>query len=182
MDKRSLVKAPVKPADFYGLDKLVASMGITDAQLAYLIGNSFRQTLADVVFMSQQIVDLGVLRNQATRGQRSARLSEASKISFVDYMNRIVMPYYSAKLHKTLRTGDLINLGDLQSIRSLVASDAGFRMIHTNDDFLSRPADIQAFSRSMGARATVFTVGGHVGNLWSPGVAEGMKAAVQDLL
>jgi hypothetical protein len=164
---------------YQGLDH---ALNLSNEQLEYLIGNSFQQTLTDVIFVSQQINDLGLLKTPATANRRNTREGEASRIGFETYMRRGAQPFWTHRLHSNWTEDQFVAQGDIQSLQSLVKTDSAYRMIHNLDDFLNDPAEIRAFAKGMGSRATLYPTGGHVGNLWEPNVSAHLTSAMSDLL
>ena len=164
---------------FDNLDKVLT---LNDDQLKYLIGNTFRQTLTDVVFVSQQINDIGLLKQPATSNRRNARYAEAARFDFTTYLKLAVAPYWQAQLGHGFTTDQLITGGDLAVLRSAVSTDPAYRMVHNADDFLNNPDLIQLWAKEMGSRAVIFPRGGHCGNLWSPDLDATVVNDAKDLL
>jgi hypothetical protein len=97
-------------------------------------------------------------------------------------MRRGAQPFWTHRLHSNWTEDQFVAQGDIQSLQSLVKTDSAYRMIHNLDDFLNDPAEIRAFAKGMGSRATLYPTGGHVGNLWEPNVSAHLTSAMSDLL
>lgn len=164
---------------FLGLDRALL---FSTTQLKYLIGSSFRQTLADTIFLSQEINDLGLLKVEASSGSRTARQLEAAAISFTDYMSRAVWPFWTQRLNQKWTLPEFINQADMLSLKDRLESDPAFRLLHNQDDFLTLPQDLQRLATRMGNRAVIYPYGGHVGNLWFDKNRADLLAAIRDLL
>jgi hypothetical protein len=67
-------------------------------------------------------------------------------------------------------------------VKDFVTSDPAFRLLHNQDDFLTRPEHLSEFAEAMGDRAVVYPYGGHVGNLWHQTNLDDIFAMVKDLL
>jgi pimeloyl-ACP methyl ester carboxylesterase len=167
------------PGYFFGLDRLVR---LSTVQSKFVIGNAFRQTLAEAIFASQQITDLGILTAPATRGSRSVRQAQAAAIPFLHYIQKVVLPFWNKKLGQAVTTEELVSQGDLYAVKDFVTSDPAFRLLHNQDDFLTRPEHLSEFAEAMGDRAVVYPYGGHVGNLWHQTNLDDIFAMVKDLL
>lgn len=158
-----LQRDPQDPKYFVDLDKAVT---LQPSQLQFLIGDSFRQTLGDTIFASQQVTDLGVLKQKASPLQQNARQAEARRYSFGDYLKVFAWPYWTKALNKSWTLEQFIAQGDLWSHMDWVANEPGLYMMHNLDDFITRPEQIVKIAKKMGSRAIIYPRGGHVGNLW----------------
>lgn len=158
-----LSRDPQDPMYFMGLDK---TLQLQKHQLQFLIGDSFRQTLGDTIFASQQVNDLGILKQKASPLQQNARQAEAKRYSFNDYLKTFAWPFWTKKLNKSWTLEQFIAQGDLWSHREWIAKEPGLRMMHNMDDFITQPEQITALAAKMGQRAIVYPKGGHVGNFW----------------
>lgn len=167
------------PTYFMGLDRI---LNLKDSHLKYLIGNAFRQTLADTIFLSQQIRDIGLLKVKADQWRRNAREAEAAKITFIQYLERGAWPFWIKKLGKDWSLDQFVEQGDMLAIRPLLARDSAFRLLHNADDFLTRSSDLEVVAEEMGPRAIVYPLGGHVGNLWGEQNKKDLLSQVSDLL
>lgn len=166
------------PMYFLGLDRVLP---LTSAQGQYLIGNSFRQTLADTLFVSQQVNDIGLFKSHATRRDRGARMAEITVTSFQDYMLKGAWPFWTKKNGRKWSIEQFVAEGDLHSQLAML-KDPAYRLLHNQDDFLTKKADLAAAKRLMGARAVIYPSGGHVGNLWYDQNQDDLYRLLSDLL
>jgi len=164
---------------FLGLDQVLL---LSNTQLKYLIGDSFRQMLADTIFMGQEVNDIGLLKETASPKSRTARQLEAASISFTDYMSRAVWPFWTQRLKQKWTLPEFINQTDMQSLRDMLENDPSFRLLHNQDDFLTLPEDLERLATRMGNRAVIYPYRGHVGNLWFGENRADLLAAIRDLL
>jgi hypothetical protein len=167
------------PNYFYGLDRVMA---LSTDQSKFLIGDTFRQTLTDAIFVSQQINDIGLLKTPATSSRRSSRMSEASLITFARYMEKAAWPFWTKQLGETLSLSEFVSRGDLWSLREEIAKDQAYRLLHNADDFLTESEKLLSLADQMGNRAIVYPYGGHVGNLWNQTNLNDIAGMVSDLL
>lgn len=165
MGPKMLARDINDPTYFMGLDSTPLS---NSAIARYLIGNSFRSSLADMIFASQQVNDLGILKTSASRLQRNARQAEAARISFVNYTKQFVFPFWSAHLGVNLTYQELAARGDLGVIENDLINDSAVYLLHNQDDFLTLPEQTIRLDQKLGKRSYLFPAGGHVGNLWNP--------------
>ncbi|PIS12121.1 MAG: hypothetical protein COT73_00195 [Bdellovibrio sp. CG10_big_fil_rev_8_21_14_0_10_47_8] len=152
--------------DFFRLQK---SLGLTERDFGWLIGNFFREDLAAVVYMSQQIEDRGFLKTPQNRYERSLRMIEAKRVSFLDYIEKFLTPRLSEK-------GTPLNARYLVTQSSLMAPEIGLRLktdtrirvLHTKDDFLMTPSGESWLRSTMENRLILFDRGGHMGEILAP--------------
>lgn len=150
-------------------------LGYSNDDFAHLIATNFRQSLRDVIFASQQIHDIGILKAKATRFKRNARYEEAGHISFSTYMTRFVLPYFQPQ------NGDIFSLEDLNRESSLyqfadvIRHSEGLFLVHAQDDFLLKAGDVQWLKENFGPRAVIFPYGGHCGGIAFPQFGDVLK-------
>jgi hypothetical protein len=167
------------PYFFYGLDQVIK---ISTKDVMYLIGSSFRQTLADVLMISEEIAHQGLLKEPATEGERSERLNEALSTSFMDYLSKSAWPFWKKRLGNNWTEAEFVAHGDLASLRDLMGHDKAFYLLHNEDDFLTTKDDLLSLADIMGDRAFIYPLGGHVGGLWHPRTLENINQIFHDLL
>ncbi|RYZ93627.1 MAG: hypothetical protein EOP06_00225 [Proteobacteria bacterium] len=148
----------------------ISELKVSPHQAAFLIGESFRSSLTDLIFASQQVRDRGVLREPVGRFKRNSRMEEASGILYGQYMNDYMMPFWQDRRGTEYARTEFANQASLsRSVRAL-GKESSVRLIHNQDDFLTDSEDLKALDSELGSRSLVFRYGGHVGNLWSPAV------------
>lgn len=154
------------------LEKVVNDLNFSDAEYAYLISFTFRSSLRDVIYASQQVKDLGILKYKATKYKQNARLNEASQFSFADYMKLFVLPSAQQKMGVEYSSEDLNRDSSLYQFEKMLKNDPRVFLVHSQDDFLLAPGDAQWLSQAFGPRAVIFPYGGHCGNIAFPQFAE----------
>jgi predicted alpha/beta-fold hydrolase len=161
------------------MQKTFDRLGFDDRDMSYLIGGSFRESLRDIIFASQQVYDLGILKNKATKYKRNARYDEAMGFSFADYLNKFVYP----NVRKTRGTGyDLKVMNRDSSIyqfESTIRSSRNIYVMHSEDDFLIKDGDIAWMKQTFGDRALLFRYGGHCGSMNFAEFSDGLTAVFQ---
>ncbi len=154
------------------LEEVVDALDFSDADYAYLISFTFRLSLHDVIFASQQVKDLGIFKNKATKYKRNARMHEISQFSFKDYMKRFVLPLAQQKMGAEYTSEDLNRDSSLYQFENMIKNDPRVFLVHSQDDFLLAQGDAQWLSQTFGSRAVIFPYGGHCGNIAFPQFAE----------
>jgi len=136
---------------------------LTDDQLKYVLFGLFHDSLTDVIMVSQQIRDIGVLHTPASKTSLDAREKEASQYGFTDYLEKFVKPTLGGAAADQMLKGET-----LYGLHDFLASHREVEVFHNADDFLLRPQDIAYLKSTLGNRLTLFPNGGHMGNIWYP--------------
>jgi hypothetical protein len=137
---------------------------LTDDQLKYVLFGLFRNSLSDVIMVSQQIRDAGILKTPASKTSLDAREKEAAQYGFADYLDKFVMP----QLADQRAAGQMLKTETLYGLHDFLASHLEVEVFHNADDFLVRPEDIAYLQSTLTNRLTLFPHGGHMGNIWYP--------------
>ena len=137
---------------------------LTDDQLKYVLFGLFHDSLSDVIMVSQQIHDLGILKSPASKISLDAREKEAAQYGFADYLNKFVMP----QLPDQRAAAEMTKTETLYGLHDFLASHHEVEIFHNADDFLVRPQDIAYLQSTLTNRLTLFPHGGHMGNIWYP--------------
>tara|TARA_B110001454_G_C12722992_1_gene435602 strand:- start:1942 stop:3204 length:1263 start_codon:yes stop_codon:yes gene_type:complete len=152
----------------FNLNKILAAVdkvNLTMDERQWLVGYNFRNDLGDVVFASQQINDMNVLKNKATKYDMNARLNESKTISFNQYMREIVFP--SLKM-EGVSLATLVHNSNFFSLESL-RNHPNLYIFANADDYIHRPKDVQFMKDFIpDSQFYLYPHGGHVGNLWYP--------------
>ena len=143
---------------------LVQKNTLTDDQLKYVLFGLYRHSLSDVIMVSQQIKDEGILKNPATKTSLDARENEAAQYGFADYLDKFVVP----QLGDPKAADQILKTETLYGLHDFLASHREVEVFHNADDFLLRPQDIAYLQSTLGNRLTLFPHGGHMGNVWYP--------------
>jgi pimeloyl-ACP methyl ester carboxylesterase len=151
------------------------TLNFSERDMDFLIGGTFRDTLRDVVFASQQVHDLGILKLPVTRHQRNARYDEARGFSFGQYLNQFVYPNV-LKVRGAAYNMDKMNRdSSLYQFADTIKNNDHIYVIHSNDDFLLKSGDVAWLKSNFGKRATIFPYGGHCGSMNFPEFATQME-------
>jgi predicted alpha/beta-fold hydrolase len=150
------------------VQKVYDELNPTDQEMAYLIGTSFRETIRDVVFASQQVHDLGVLKVRATRYRQNARWDEAMTVSFSDYIGKFLYPQLVKSHGADYSIQDLNAESSIYQFGDAIKASNNIYLITSEDDLIIQHQDIAWFKDHFGDRALIFPYGGHCGAINFP--------------
>jgi pimeloyl-ACP methyl ester carboxylesterase len=134
----------------------------------YLIGKTLGDFLEGLVFTTQQINDLGVLKNPPATTDPNPRLHEASFFRYSDYLEKILFPSLKKFWQPEFTQEELIQRSSLRGIADFLRDDPSVHLMHNADDFILAPGDIEFLQTTFGERFALYPYGGHVGNIWFP--------------
>jgi pimeloyl-ACP methyl ester carboxylesterase len=144
----------------------------------FLIGLTFRLTLRDIIFSSQQRNNQGVLHHQIDNFRRDPVYQEILQYSYQDYFDRFAIPYYSARGFAS-PAETLEKAGDLRTYDAGLRANPDIRVIVNQNDFLLTDEDLAWLHATFATnQLTVFPQGGHLGNLFNPAVQKAILAAL----
>lgn len=136
--------------------------------LAALIGLSFRWSAANMIFTSDVITDAGYVKPENVELSVTDPLTkyfrESMRISFLDYFNEYLFPYYEA-LYPGLTREQLIHSISLESIAEYLRKADKIALITNEDDPILAPGDLEYLRDIFQSRAKVYPKGGHLGNI-----------------
>ena len=155
----------------------------SNLEAEFLIGLTFRLTLQDTIFSSQQREDQGVLLTQRGSFRRGSAYEEIADYSFARYVLAFVAPYYRDQLGRVSSIDDLLAQNDLRFIADDLRGNNKIRHFANKNDFLTNDEDVAWITQLLGEeRVRFFPTGGHLGNLYKPEVQEELMDALRDLL
>jgi ABC-type transporter lipoprotein component MlaA/pimeloyl-ACP methyl ester carboxylesterase len=145
----------------------------------YLIGLNFRLTLRDVLYSTQKRRDMGVLSVPLSPWRREEAYREMLGLSYRDYFEKFVIPYYR---DKGVTLEDFKRAGNLRTYSAGLRRQPRAHVLTNRNDFLLSPQDIAWLGSTFGAsRLTLFPTGGHLGNLNSSPMQEAISKALDGL-
>jgi ABC-type transporter lipoprotein component MlaA len=147
----------------------------------FLIGVTFRFILRDIIYSSQRRDNLGVLRLPIRNFNRDALYQEILHYSYEDYYKDFVVPYYQSRGMESA-PATLDRAGDLRSYDAGLRGNTNVWAIVNENDFLLGDDDL-GWLRSTFApgQLTIFQQGGHLGNLYNPGVQKIILGALEGI-
>lgn len=149
----------------------------------FLIGLTFRFELRDIIYSSQRRHNQGVLRHTIYNFRREPVYREIMKYSFRDYFDIFAAPYYQSHGLGLTAAATLDKAGDLRSYGPALHANPDIRVIVNENDFLLADEDLAWLRTTVPANnLTVFSKGGHLGNLTNPTVQKSILAALTPML
>ena len=136
---------------------------LTSLDLKWLIGNSFRQSLRDVIFASQQIHNTGLLKTEASEYKQNARFEEAEKFTYEDYIEKILL-----KSVKNESFDGLISQSGFYGLENYLKENSKIHIFENEDDLIVSKDDIHFLKENLDSRLNLYSHGGHLGNIWWP--------------
>jgi hypothetical protein len=156
----------------------------TEEEARFLIGLSFRNTLKDVIFQTQERHDRGVLLTPRSRWRRQSAYEEILDYSFLEYFYAFVLPYLAETRDDVALDAAgavrVLELCDLRSIADELAADERVWVVTNDDDFLSSREDLAWMRSLLGPRCIHYAQGGHLGNLHLPEVQHAIMTLVRE--
>jgi ABC-type transporter lipoprotein component MlaA len=160
-----------------------APLPLSPIEADYLIGLAYRVVLKDVIWISQERADMGVLKTPRSRWDREAAYREIWEYSWAEYFHAFVLPSRAGRTPTEADAAALLARNDLHAVADALARDDTLRVVINEDDFLLRPGDVEWLRSVMGAeRVIAFPKGGHLGNLYRPDVRAAIREGLRDVL
>ena len=154
------------------------SLPFSAIESKFLIGLSFRLNLRDIIYSSQRRNNQGVLQHPIKSLRREPLYQEILQYSYQDYFEKFAIPYYSSR--GVASPGEALErAGDLRTYEAGLRANPGIRVIVNQNDFLLEEQDLDWLHATFTPeQLTVFTKGGHLGNLFNPAVQKSILAAL----
>ncbi|MFZ4404971.1 MAG: hypothetical protein ACOYOK_12780, partial [Pseudobdellovibrionaceae bacterium] len=140
----------------------------SEDEMKYIIGKQFHDSLVDIIFTTQQIRDLGVLKSPLSKWNRTARMNEIGLFNFQSYFEKLVILGLKVIDNRTTTFEDLIKNSNFYALKSYIQNNDKIFLVHNSNDFLLKTGDVDFLKESFGDRAVLFPGGGHCGNFWMP--------------
>jgi len=140
----------------------------------FLIGLSFHMNLTEVIYSIYSRHDTGVIKAEKSWFDRREIYAEIDKFNFNAYLHKFLLKEYQKRLGKKVTVEELGRKSGLMPIEKTLKENKKIRVIHNADDFLLKKADLAWLRHQLGNRITVFTHGGHLGNLYTESVQKRM--------
>ena len=155
---------------------------LTDKQMQYLIGTTLYAAVGDAIYVIDLLNDLTVLKKPISWGYRSARLKEARSMGLTGYLEEFLIPRLQQITGKRTNLERLNVRISLKGIESALQENKDIFLMHNLDDFLASKASLVYLENLFGDRATIYPLGGHLGNLWYPQNKSDIAARFEHLL
>lgn len=137
---------------------------LAEKEYKFLTGGVLRMFIDDTIFASQMVKDAGVLKSRLDRTHWDERHKEISEFGFKGYLQRLVIPHFSAQYPKLI---DLIKHVNFNFVRKEVLENKNIFLMHNADDFIVDKDQLSYLLNVFGStRSKIYPKGGHLGNLW----------------
>lgn len=149
----------------------------------FLIGLYYRLALHDVIWFSQERLDMGVLKTERRPLQRAAASQEILDFSVMEYAYAFLLPQKLKRDVGVSSADDLFAASDLRSLEAALRRNPKARVVCAANDILLSAEDIDWLRDVFGAeRLAIDASGGHMGNLCDDATAESILRLLDDLL
>jgi hypothetical protein len=136
--------------------------------MAGMIGTVFRLASSNMIFTADVMANYGMIvpknRELGSAESLTDYFNVTSRMSFIDYFNEFLLPYYQAKTPGLTKEA-LIEGTSLRSIASYLRNSPKIALLGNEDDLILAPEDLAFLKDVFGSRARIFPCGGHLGNL-----------------
>jgi ABC-type transporter lipoprotein component MlaA/pimeloyl-ACP methyl ester carboxylesterase len=157
------------------------SLPFDGVESKFLIGLMFRFTLRDIIFDSQRRHNMGVLQHPIRNFRREPLYQEILEYSYQDYFDKFAVPYYQSR-GMAAPAATLEKADDLRTYDAGLRANPDIRVIVNQNDFLLEDEDLAWLRATFTPeQLTVFTQGGHLGNLYNPTVQKTILGALAGL-
>jgi hypothetical protein len=120
-----------------------------------------------------------VLQHRVRSFRRDPVYQEILKFSYEDYFEKFAAPYYASRGSNAPTAEEMETAGDLRTYETGLKANSYIRVIDNQNDFLLTDEDLDWLHATFEPeRLTVFAKGGHLGNLFNPGVQKSILAAL----
>jgi len=154
-----------------------------DEPLAALIGTSFRISSANMIFATDVMTNSGYIvpknRVLAPGDSLTGYSKVAHRITFLQYFDELLYPYYKSK-QPGLKRQELLDELSLYSIEDYLRNSDKIYVMHNADDLILQKGEIDFFTKVFGSRAKIYPFGGHCGNMDYPVNVEHMLSLFAD--
>jgi pimeloyl-ACP methyl ester carboxylesterase len=158
------------------------SLPFSGIESKFLIGMTFRFTLRDAIFSSQQRNNQRVLEHPIRKYRRAAVYREILQYSYQDYLQKFLIPYYWCRGIELGAPDTLEKASSLRSYDAGLRANPNIRIIVNQNDFLLADEDLAWLHATFSPdQLTVFEQGGHLGNLSNPAVQKSILGALTGL-
>lgn len=152
--------------------------GLSNEDMAMLIGTVFRFAVADIVFTSDLVNKRGrIVEADATITEGTSLtpyLRSSLLCNFDCYINRQLLPFWRKRFGGT-DLSQLIREVSLYALEDYLHDSHKIAVMTNADDLILGRGDLSFLRRTLGDRLTVYPHGGHCGNL-------NYRVNVQDML
>jgi hypothetical protein len=156
------------------------SLPFSAIESEFLIGLAFRFDLREIIYNSQRRHNQGILKEPLDDWRRNPVYQEILQYSFQHYFQEFVIPYYQTHGLASDTAKTLQKAGDLRTYDAGLRANPDIRVIVNENDFLLTDEDLMWLHATFDPekQLTVFSRGGHLGNLFNPAVQKSILAVL----
>ncbi len=153
----------------------------TNAEMAALIGLSFRLSSSNMIFTADVMSKKGYVFPQdqefGITTSTTSYLQDLSTINFQNYISEMFFPHF-ADLSPGLTLEHLIRSSSLHILDGYIRRNPKFALITNADDIILAPGELSYLQNLFAGRAWIFPTGGHCGNLEHRDVLKAIRTAI----
>jgi pimeloyl-ACP methyl ester carboxylesterase len=158
--------------NFLGEDALYLAFHDTKSYniwfLQAIIGMSFRNAVANMVFVSDVANNAGYIKPKNLILYPTDSLTDyynvALQVSFIDYFHDLYVPFFQSK-QPGVTEQDLIKASGLASIEDYLKHADKIGVVTNQDEIILAPGELDFLRCVFGRRLRVYPHGGHLGNM-----------------
>jgi len=151
------------------LYKVYEALKPKNEELAALVGTSFRVSAGNLAFTSDLMVDYGYVIPKNLVYRKNSAPGDVQKVAyrlgFTDYYHAFFYPYYRDTEYPGMSREELIDKMSLTDIEDYLRGAEKIEVMHNRNDIILAPGEIDFFPLVFGARAKIYPIGGHCGNM-----------------
>lgn len=140
----------------------------TDAEMAALIGVSFRLSSSNMIFTSDVMSNGGFVYPKDTdfgvTTSTTPYLQKLATINFKTYISDLFFPYFKS-IYPDTTLQKLVFGSSLNAIEHHIRGNPKFSLVTNADDIILAPGELAYLQSIFAGRAWIFPNGGHCGNL-----------------
>lgn len=157
------------------IDRVFKQEAFSDLEMQYLIGSEFRNSLGDLVFASQQVKDLGILKSPVSKYKRNARNEESRSVTFARYLEQFLLPSVRQTQGAAYSVEQMNHDASIFQFADYIRDNESLYFIDSANDLFAKPEDIAWMQSQFGSRGMVLPLGGHCGFFQLPAFQERLK-------
>lgn len=154
-----------RPPSHKEMLQILGQFPFSEYEAKAMIGQSFNESLAESIFVSELINKNGHINTHSTHYSPQAGLDEARMFNYWGYYQEILLPYlYSSFPNKS--SAQLIKEMSLESKFDFLKERKGLSVFHNLDDIILKEEDLKRMENQLGRKLKTYPLGGHLGNIW----------------
>lgn len=145
--------------------QLLSQFHLSQKQQQFVIGQNYRDTLADILFTQEVLLGKKFLQAPVSWGGRSARYAEAKSFTFERYVDDILLPYLKSKKARLQDSESIYAQYSFENFKEHIVQSQKYYLFHNRNDFLLEGKDLKQYdSLFPESKRFIYPLGGHCGN------------------